>query len=231
MNYLLALFSANNVREENSNLPSTINIQADETQYSSENSVAESSLSSAQPNNLINRSAAYQLSDQESNTQSDTGSIVEDSQPEAPQVDAFAEAFGDEILQQLPELERARTTVLAPIFEEKIKKLDLSQISRHMWAHCKDRNFKTKDEMYVWIRSQWKVEILSSMSVTSAVKTAGTRYCQLCMQERIQIFSAMHDKKTQHKLINSKDEMYGHCTCKTRFLRLSAVGNAGADEV
>ena len=31
-------------------------------------------------------------------------------------------------------------------------------------------------------------------------------------------------------LMNSKTEMYGQCTCKTRFLRLQAVGNAGADE-
>ena len=63
------------------------------------------------------------------------------------------------------------------------------------------------------------------------MKTAGTRNCQLCMQERVALFYAFHKKKTQtHNLMNSRTEMYGACTCKTRFSWLHAVGNEGADE-
>ena len=100
-----------------------------------------------------------------------------------------------------------------------------------MWSHCKNMSFDTKKEMYTWIRSNWRVEIVYRGSVITNMKSAGTKNCNLCMQERIKLFYAFHKKKTpNNNLMNSRTEMYGKCTCKTRFLRLVAVGNGGADE-
>jgi len=51
------------------------------------------------------------------------------------------------------------------------------------------------------------------------------------MQERVELFYAMRMKKSpNNNLMNSRTELYGKCTCKTRFLWLRAVGNEGADE-
>ena len=43
-------------------------------------------------------------------------------------------------------------------------------------------------------------------------------------------FPELGVKERSKNLINSKSELYGNCSCKTRFLRLKAVGNEGADE-
>ena len=43
-------------------------------------------------------------------------------------------------------------------------------------------------------------------------------------------FHAFSKRSQTCKLMNSKNELYGQCSCKTRFLRLQAVGNEGTDE-
>ena len=130
----------------------------------------------------------------------------------------------------IEQLKRDRATILQPLLNFDYAKLEVSTITRHMWAHCQNMPFETKSEMYEWVRNNWEVDIIQKMPVTSALKTAGTRHCTLCMKERVQIFYAMHEKKSSHNLMNSRAELYGKCTCKMQFLRLSAVGNAGADE-
>ena len=74
------------------------------------------------------------------------------------------------------------------------------------------------------------MEILHEGSAISMMKTAGSKNCSLCMQERINLFYDFGDKERCKKLINSKSELFGTCSCKARFLRFCAVGNAGADE-
>ena len=75
-----------------------------------------------------------------------------------------------------------------------------------------------------------KVEVLHKGSKINNMKTAGTKNCQLCMKERVELFHAFSKRSQTCKLMNSKNELYGQCSCKTRFLRLQAVGNEGTDE-
>ena len=144
----------------------------------------------------------------------------------------FADAFAGflENGPDLEQLERDRAKILSPMLESDYSNIECSNITRHMWSHLKDMQFATKKDMYAWVRNNWEVDILTKMPITSAMKTAGTRHCQLCMKERMKLFYAFYEKQSSHKLINSRNELYAQCTCKTRFLRLSAVGNAGADE-
>ena len=92
-------------------------------------------------------------------------------------------------------------------------------------------DFSKNGELYEWIRKNWEIDILSKTSMINTIKTAGTRNCYLCMRERIEIFKAFQsEKKQKNKLMNSRTEIFSKCTCPTRFLRLCAVGNEGADE-
>lgn len=72
--------------------------------------------------------------------------------------------------------------------------------------------------------------MLHNGSKINNMKTAGTKNCQLCMKERVELFHAFSKRSQTCKLMNSKNELYGQCSCKTRFLRLQAVGNEGTDE-
>jgi len=68
-------------------------------------------------------------------------------------------------------------------------------------------SFDTKKEMYTWIRSNWRVEIVYRGSVITNMKSAGTKNCNLCMQERIKLLYAFHKKKTpNNNLMNSRTE-------------------------
>ena len=106
---------------------------------------------------------------------------------------AFAREFGPMVVYlDVDQLERDRATILQPLLESDYSKIEVSNITRHMWAHWKDMHFNTKDEMYTWARKIGK----SILPVTSALKLTGNRFCNLCMKERIAIFNAMHNKKT-----------------------------------
>ena len=178
----------------------------------------------------------YQLAGQSTNQPSvveddDSFATARDSQS-VQLLDAFASAFGGEAaLANLSGQEEARNNLLRPHLESEYANIECSNLSRHMWSHCKENVFANNAEMFEWIRSKWKVEIIHKSSMVQTMKTAGTRKCQLCMQERVALFHAFHKNKTRtHNLMNSRTEMYGACTCKTRFLWLHAVGNEGADE-
>ena len=187
--------------------------------------------SSTQPTNLTNN-PTYQLSNlPPTQSDDDTFYSAADSQPSQATMTPFQRAFGggEEMLAELRELEDTRATVLRPTLEDQYSKVECSQLSKHMWSHAKDMEFGSNYDLYMWILDNWDIEIVSKMSTISAMRTAGTKNCQLCMQERVKLFHAFHDKANPN-LMNSRRELYGKCTCRTRFLRLSAVGNAGADE-
>ena len=142
----------------------------------------------------------------------------------------FAIEFGGlNTITELRELETNQTTVLMPILKAQYDMIDMSQLSRHMWSHLKDKEFDSKHDVYTWIRHNWDIEIISKMCMVSAMKTAGTKNCALCIQEHVKLFYAFNDK-SKPNLMNSRRELHGRCTCQMRFLRLSAVGNEGTDE-
>jgi cell pole-organizing protein PopZ len=204
-----------------------------------------SPVSSTRPTNLTNN-PQFKTTDQPSTTSSLSGSEDRnDSQPSqnsnaSPSHSTsrqFREAFGLEEheireINQLEETARRVETYLRPMLEPEYAKVaKVSQLSRHMWSHAKHIEFASRKELYGWIRSNWEIEVLDRTSQINHMKTAGTKNCQLCMKERVELFHEFSKKKSPtHNLMNSKSELYGQCSCKTRFLRLQAVGNAGADE-
>ena len=232
LSYLITLMSDSNIRRHFSSQTQqqTLQIQPSiQEMYPLGGSASDLSEdpSIAQPNTLFHNTT-HDSANQGPTNQSDDDQF----HSAAATTNAFGRAFGPLVAHlDVDQLERDRAIVLQPLLESDYSKIECSNITRHMWAHCKDMHFNTKDELYTWVRKNWEVDILHKMPVTSAMKSAGTRFCSLCMKERVAIFNAMHNKKNSQNLMNSRQELYGRCSCKTRFLRLCAVGNAGADEV
>ena len=225
MGYLLSLFSQHLTRE--ATIPSTIYEENLENASASE---ANSDASSAQPTNLTNN-PTYQTTNHPSNQSTGSFQTAMDSQSSQATIDAFQREFGGtDVLNQLEELERTRATILKPMLEKEFASIQCTEITRHMWAHVEDMNFSSNKSMYSWIRSNWNCSIVSKSNIISNMKSATTKNCTLCMQERVKLFYAFNEKNPKHKLMNSRQEMYSKCSCKTRFLRLSAVGPVGADE-
>ena len=52
------------------------------------------------------------------------------------------------------------------------------------------------------------------------------------MAERVSLYYELNhpDKERSKKLMNQKTEIYGKCTCTTRFLRLMTGREVGTDE-
>ena len=148
----------------------------------------------------------------------------------------FAAAFqidGQDPLEVLPRLEAMRHQILEPQLENALKSIKTSTISRHMWSHARrsDESFNSKGELYLWVRNNISVEILTKGSPVTQMRTAATKNCTLCMKEKISLFHHFGRKRSRsHNLINSRNELYSKCSCRTRFLRLRAVGNVDADE-
>ena len=204
-----------------------------------------SPVSSTRPTNLTNH-PQFKATDQPSPTSSLSGSKSRnDSQPSQNSIASpshstsreFREAFGIEEheieeINQLEETARRVETYLRPMLEPEYAKVTkVSQLSRHMWSHAKHIEFASRKDLYEWIRRHWEIEVLDKTSQINHMKTAGTKNCQLCMKERVLLFHAFSKRESQTcKLMNSKTELYGQCSCKTRFLRLQAVGNEGTDE-
>jgi len=75
------------------------------------------------------------------------------------------------------------------------------------------------------------VDILYKGNPLTTMKTAMTKSCHLYMKECTNLFYHLKNKKKRSKkLMNSRNELYGRCSYRTRFLQLAAVGNGGADE-
>ena len=86
--------------------------------------------------------------------------------------------------------------------------------------------------MKEWLRQNIKVELLYKQTVTSKLKTAGTKKCGLCAAERRIIWEDSHDSTKSKKMLNKRSEIGQRCSCTTRFLRLftMAVKEGRADE-
>ena len=110
----------------------------------------------------------------------------------------------------------------------------ISELTRFLWKRVEEHeevngSFKNKGECYAWVRRNIKTSIIHDQSVTSRMKTAGKKFCSLCLAERVNIFIAMNSEGS-NKLMNKKSEFTGACSCKARFLRLYLKGVGGADE-
>merc|ERR1711966_219062 len=110
----------------------------------------------------------------------------------------------------------------------------ISELTRFLWKRVEEHErvnglFKNKGEMYAWVRRNTKSSIVHEQSVTSRMKTAGKKFCSLCLAERVNIFIAMNSEGS-NKLMNKKSDFTGACSCKARFLRLYLKGVGGADE-
>ena len=77
--------------------------------------------------------------------------------------------------------------------------------------------------MYAWVMRNVKNSIAHDQSVTSRMKTAGKKFCSLCLAERVNIFILMNSEGS-NKLTNKNSEFTGACSCNARFLRLYLKG-------
>ena len=110
----------------------------------------------------------------------------------------------------------------------------ISELTRFLWKRVEEHErvnglFKNKGDMYAWVRRNIKSSIAHEQSVTSRMKTAGKKFCSLCLAERVNVFIAMHSEGS-NKLMNKKSEFTGACSCSARFLRLYLKGVGDADE-
>ena len=111
--------------------------------------------------------------------------------------------------------------------EDREKKIACSELSKYIWSKAEKQNFKTVGALNIWIRSNLKVEIVHRSSVSSVMKTAGSKKCGLCMAERTTIYYDMHHVEKAKKLMNKKSEIYGKCDCKARFQWLAIKKEVG----
>ena len=100
-----------------------------------------------------------------------------------------------------------------------------SSVAKHLVKHC--GGMKTQSEVRRWCLRNVEVKILASGKQILLCKTAGTDFCRLCMEERVQISTRWRSNK--FKLVNCCSEIYGSCSCKTRFHRLK-LREGGTDE-
>ena len=76
---------------------------------------------------------------------SDEGSQASDN----TSLDLFSRAFGGrEALGELSELERT------------YQGIQVSNLSRHMWAHVQNKTWVSNDELFAWIREHWTIDIV-----------------------------------------------------------------------
>ena len=152
--------------------------------------------------------------------------------------DRFAAEFGkDNTVSVLKKLEQDRPKLHSSSLQREYDTVPCSTLTRYLWTQAEkqnsDKGFESIDKMYKWVRKNLKVEILTKGNVSSRMKTARSKRCSLCLAERIYLYYELnhHDKERSKKLMNQKTEIYGKCTCTTRFLRLMTDnGKVGADE-
>jgi len=115
--------------------------------------------------------------------------------------------------------------------ENRENKISCSELSRYIWSQAEKQNFKTVGALNIWVRNNLKVEIVHRSSVSSVMKTAGSKKCGLCMAERTSIYYDMYHVEKSKKLMNKKTEICGKCTYTTHFHWLSVKKDKmGADE-
>ena len=144
----------------------------------------------------------------------------------------FREEFGSATeAETLVNLECIRTRILQLKLDTILAGIPCSTFTRHLWAHTKGLTFATEAHLYQWIWRHILVNILHKGTIISWSKSVKTKDCRFSMQEKVNFFHALNHPINKPKTINSKSEIYGTCSCKTRFLWPCAVGKEGADEV
>jgi len=155
--------------------------------------------------------------------------------PEPSLTNTFCQAFGTPVgnpRSDLPRLVQARHIIFQPVLDKVIESVQSSTISKHLWSHCQDIQFDEKKDVATWCRTNVKLEILFTGTPLSFMKSAATRKCKLCMRERTILFKHFGLKKSiKGNLMNSRKELHGSCSRKTRCLRLKVLEReGGADE-
>ena len=92
------------------------------------------------------------------------------------------------------------------------------KLTRLLWKRVEEHervngSFKDKGDMYVWVRRNIKSSIVHEQSVTSRMKTAGKKFCILCLAERVNIFIAMNSEGS-NKLMNKNLNLLGHAVVR-----------------
>ena len=106
-------------------------------------------------------------------------------------------------------------------------KTSCTALTRYIWDKVEKQKFETTGEMYIWVRNNLEVTIVHQGSVSSRMKTAGSKNCSLCMAERMTIYYDSNHKERSKYLMNKKSELYGRCSCTTRFHRLTTEREGG----
>jgi len=134
-----------------------------------------------------------------------------------------------EPITSLEELQRAQNSIHA----SEITKFMWKQVETHEETERKGRLFETECEMYSWVRSNLKFSIMYQQSLSSRMKTAGSKNCTLCKKEKLLIYYNMNHPTKGKKLLNKRPELMTPCNCTTSFLRLVDLfkRKRGADEV
>ena len=118
-------------------------------------------------------------------------------------VDPFRQEFGTPAgnpRAAIEHLVQARSQLYRPMLDKEIRAIPCSTLSRHLWAHCQDIDFSCKEDVSAWCRKNIQLELLSTGSALSYMKSAGTRGCRLCMKERIALFHHFGKKKLEHTI-------------------------------
>ena len=117
-------------------------------------------------------------------------------------------------------------------------KIHCSELTKLLWEEVEmhekhvRKKFSKIDDMNKWVRSNLKVSVLYKQSLSSRMKTSGTKNCSLCKQERMHIYLNMNNPKKSKLLLNKRAELMTRCSCTTSFLRLvNLKWKEGADEV
>jgi hypothetical protein len=59
--------------------------------------------------------------------------------------------------------------------EDRENNISCSELSRYIWSQAEKQNFTTVGALNMWIRSNLRVEIVHRSSVSSVMKTAGSK--------------------------------------------------------
>jgi len=96
----------------------------------------------------------------------------------------------------------------------------------HMADEC--RECTSSNQVRAKLKERLAVRILWKGDPIRCLKSACTLSCRICMEERKEICKRWRECKGL--LMNKKSEIYGSCTCKTRFHRLQRRNSNGTDD-
>ena len=100
--------------------------------------------------------------------------------------------------------------------------------AKHFASHFQDKKHMSRGD----VRKITNVEIIWQGNPISSIETFKNLKCNLCAQERLEIYKAMKlDRKNNSKLlINSLNKLYGGCRHNPKFHRYCNICPKSADE-